>query len=128
MNEALMELLQRLDSVSGVDTTVRELRQHLSRRIVGLQEILDAVTDERVEDWGGFLRNWDDDDVANIEEEVGIERGGHEMERFSAENLGFRCLQRSHPESSAKASFGYVIHILLKFNPYIVLRLHFAAL
>ncbi|KAA8515589.1 hypothetical protein F0562_018800 [Nyssa sinensis] len=94
MNEALMELLLRLDSVPGMGPTVRELRRHLSRRIVGLQEILDAVTDERVEDWGGFLRNWDDDDVANIEEEVCIERGGHEMGRFCAENLGFRCLQR----------------------------------
>uniref|UniRef100_A0A5B7BIB9 BAG domain-containing protein n=1 Tax=Davidia involucrata TaxID=16924 RepID=A0A5B7BIB9_DAVIN len=94
VNEALMGLLLRLDSVPGVDPTVRELRRHVSRRIVGLQEILDAVTDERVEDWGGILRNWDDV-VAGIEEEVCRERGGgQEMERFCAENLGFRCLQR----------------------------------
>ncbi|KAA8520176.1 hypothetical protein F0562_014432 [Nyssa sinensis] len=93
MNEALMGLLLRLDSVPGFDQTVRELRRHVSRRIVGLQEILDAVSDARVEDWDGFLRNWDDG-IAEIEEDVCRERGGHEMERFCAENLGFRCLQR----------------------------------
>ncbi|XP_059624740.1 BAG family molecular chaperone regulator 5, mitochondrial [Cornus florida] len=93
MNEALMGLLLRLDSVPGVDQTVRELRRHVSHRIVGLQEILDAVSDAKVEDWDGLMRNWDDV-VAEIENDVCRERGGHEMERFCAENLGFRCLQR----------------------------------
>ena len=36
MNEALMGLLLRLDSVPGVDPTVREARRKISRRIVGL--------------------------------------------------------------------------------------------
>ncbi|CAK9182237.1 unnamed protein product [Ilex paraguariensis] len=94
INEALMGLLLMLDSIPGVDQTVRELRRHMSRRIVGLQEILDSISDARVESWDGFLREWDDA-LAGIEKEVCRERGGgHEMERFCAENLGFRCLQR----------------------------------
>ncbi|KAL2244990.1 BAG family molecular chaperone regulator 5, mitochondrial [Sesamum indicum] len=94
INEALMGLLFRLDSVPGVDPNVRELRRHVSRKIVGLQEILDAVSDARVEQWDGFLRDWDDI-VAGIEKEVCKERGGgNEMERFCAEHLGFQCLQR----------------------------------
>ncbi|XP_057497954.1 BAG family molecular chaperone regulator 5, mitochondrial [Actinidia eriantha] len=93
MNEALMVLLLRLDAVPGVDPTVRELRRRVSRRIVGLQEILDGVSDARVEDWDGFVRNWDDV-LGKMEEDVCREIGGHEMERFCVENLGFRCLQR----------------------------------
>ncbi|GFY91683.1 BCL-2-associated athanogene 5 [Actinidia rufa] len=93
MNEALMGLLLRLDAVPGVDPTVRELRRRVSRRIVGLQEILDGVSDARVEYWDGFVRNWDDV-LGKIEEDVCREIGGYEMERFCAENLGFRCLQR----------------------------------
>ncbi|KAI7999394.1 hypothetical protein LOK49_LG09G01422 [Camellia lanceoleosa] len=99
MNEALMGLLLRLDSVPGFDQTVRELRRHVSRRIVGMQEILDAISEARLEDshwdgnWCGFMRYWDDV-VGKMEEEVCRERGGHEMERFCAEHLGFRCLQR----------------------------------
>lgn len=94
INEALMSLLFRLDSVRGVDSTVRELRRHVSRRIVGLLEILDAVCDARVDNWDGFLRDWDDD-VAKIEKEVCEQRdGGHELERYCAEHLGFSCLQR----------------------------------
>ncbi|PIN21318.1 hypothetical protein CDL12_05980 [Handroanthus impetiginosus] len=94
INEALMSLLLRLDSVPGVDPNVRELRRHVSRKVVGLQEILDAVSDPRVEHWDGFLRDWDDI-VACIEKEVCKEKGGgQEMEKFCAEHLGFQCLQR----------------------------------
>ncbi|KAL3627400.1 hypothetical protein CASFOL_028763 [Castilleja foliolosa] len=94
INEALMGLLFRLDSVPGLDPNVRELRRHVSRKIVGLQEILDAVSDTRVEHWDGFLRDWDDI-VATIEKQVCEEKGGgEEMERFCAEHLGFQCLQR----------------------------------
>ncbi|KAH7545293.1 BAG family molecular chaperone regulator 5, mitochondrial [Ziziphus jujuba] len=100
MNEALMRLLLRLDSVPGLDPTIREARRKVSRRIVGLQEILDAVSEAKVEDgdgwyWGydGFMRNWDDV-VAEMEENVCRERGGEEFERFCAQHLGFRCLQR----------------------------------
>lgn len=101
MNEALMGLLLRLDSVPGVDPTVREARRKVSHRIVALQEILDAISEAKtVYDYDdddcyqyGFVRNWDDV-VAKMEEEVCRERGGDEMERFCAEHLGFRCLQR----------------------------------
>lgn len=94
INEALMGLLFRLDSVPGLDQNVRELRRHVSRKIVGLQEILDAVSDTRVEHWDGFLRDWDDI-IEGFEKEVCKEKGGgKEMERFCAEHLGFRCLQR----------------------------------
>lgn len=88
-----MGLLLTLDSVPGVVPTVRELRRHVSRRIVGLQEILDAVSESRVDEWDGFLRVWDDV-VERMEEDVCRERGGYEMERFCADNLGFRCFQR----------------------------------
>ncbi|CAI9755095.1 unnamed protein product [Fraxinus pennsylvanica] len=94
MNEALMSLLFSLDSVPGIDATVRELRRHVSRRIVGLQEILDAVSDSKVQHWDGYLRDWDDV-LAGMEKEVCKEiGGGNDMERFCAEHLGFRCLQR----------------------------------
>ncbi|KAF7840558.1 BAG family molecular chaperone regulator 5, mitochondrial [Senna tora] len=96
MNEALMSLLLRLDSVPGIDPTVREARRKVSRRIVGLQEILDSVSESKVDEynwWGGSLKNWDDF-IADLEESVCRERGGEEMERFSAQNLGFRCLER----------------------------------
>ncbi|XP_019174277.1 PREDICTED: BAG family molecular chaperone regulator 5, mitochondrial [Ipomoea nil] len=93
INEALMGLLFRLDSVPGVDPTVRDLRRHVSRRIVGLQEILDAVSDAKIESWDGFLRDWDDV-LEKIESEVCKERGNGDLERFCAEHLGFRCLQQ----------------------------------
>ncbi|KAG2688534.1 hypothetical protein I3843_09G100600 [Carya illinoinensis] len=108
MNEALMALLLRLDSVPGIDPTLRDARRKVSRRIVGLQEILDAISEAKVPGddhychawgtpWGygydGLMRNWDDL-VAEMEEEVCRERGGDEMERFCAQHLGFRCLQR----------------------------------
>ncbi|KAK2982709.1 hypothetical protein RJ640_016371 [Escallonia rubra] len=57
MNEALMEMLLRLDSMPKVDPTVRELRRRVSRQIIGLQEILDVVLGARVESWDGFLRD-----------------------------------------------------------------------
>ncbi|KAJ7967777.1 BAG family molecular chaperone regulator 5, mitochondrial-like [Quillaja saponaria] len=97
MNEALMGLLLKLDSVPGFDLTVREARRKVSRRIVGLQEILDAITQAKVEndDWWGYglTKNWDDI-VAEMEENICRERGGEEMEKFCAQHLGFRCLQR----------------------------------
>lgn len=88
-----MGLLLTLDSVPGYDPNVRELRRRVSRRIVGLQEIVDGVCEAKVKDWDGYLKEWDDA-VEGIEEVVCKERGGNEMERFCAENLGFRCLQR----------------------------------
>ncbi|KAJ8565017.1 hypothetical protein K7X08_001477 [Anisodus acutangulus] len=90
-----MGLLLKLDLVPGVDPTVRELRRDASRRIVGLQEILDAVSDTKIQNWDGFLMDWDDV-VERMEMEVCKERGGdgNELETFCAEHLGFRCLQR----------------------------------
>ncbi|OIV96075.1 hypothetical protein TanjilG_27179 [Lupinus angustifolius] len=99
MNEALMGLLLKLDSVPGFDPTVREARRKVTRRIVGLQEILDSVSEAKVDDecnywWdNGFMMNWDQV-IGDMEESVCRERGGDEMEQFCAQNLGFRCLQR----------------------------------
>ncbi|KAL8461568.1 hypothetical protein ACS0TY_032087 [Phlomoides rotata] len=94
INEALMKLLLRLDSVPGLDPNVREMRRQVSRKIVGLQEILDSVSDTRVKQWDGYLGDWDDI-VAGIEREACNEKGGGiEMEKFCAEHLGFQCLQR----------------------------------
>ncbi|XP_065869575.1 BAG family molecular chaperone regulator 5, mitochondrial [Euphorbia lathyris] len=94
INEALMRLLLRLDSVPGVDPTVREARRKVSRRIVGLQEIVDGICGGGESDWcGEFVGDWDEV-VAEMEKKVCLERGGEEMERYCAEYLGFRCLQR----------------------------------
>lgn len=98
VNEALMALLLRLDSVPGWDQGVREARRKVSRRIVGLQEIVDGITEMNVHDDycgdGWFLmRNWDEV-IAEMEEQVCRDRGGEEMEKFCAQYLGFRCLQR----------------------------------
>ncbi|XP_027339050.1 BAG family molecular chaperone regulator 5, mitochondrial [Abrus precatorius] len=94
MNEALMALLLKLDSVPGIDPTVREARRKVTRRIVGLQEILDSVSESKVDEcnWCS-IKNWDEF-IADMEESVCRERGGDEMEKFCAQNLGFRCLQR----------------------------------
>lgn len=100
MNEALMGLLLRLDSVPGFNPSIREARRKVSRRIVGLQEILDGicgsnVDDDEFDEWGPF-GYWKDLDkvVERMEEEICRERGGDEMEKFCAQHLGFRCLQR----------------------------------
>ncbi|OMO64741.1 hypothetical protein COLO4_31878 [Corchorus olitorius] len=105
MNETLMRLLLKLDSVPGIDPTVREARRKVSRRIVGLQEIVDGITGAKVDQgdddyYGGWgprgifsMRDWDEV-VEEMEEQLCRERGGPEMERFCAEYLGFRCLQR----------------------------------
>ncbi|KAK2975458.1 hypothetical protein RJ640_007804 [Escallonia rubra] len=54
--------------MSEVDPTVRELRRRVSRQIIGLHEILDAVLGARMENWDGFLRDWDDA-TAGIEDD-----------------------------------------------------------
>ncbi|CAH8389115.1 unnamed protein product [Eruca vesicaria subsp. sativa] len=101
MNETLMSLLLRLDSVPGLDPTIREARRKVSRQIVGMQEILDAISESRDENqwWsnnydhgegGAWPMYWEE----AVEEEMSRERGGDEMERFCAQYLGFRCFQR----------------------------------
>lgn len=95
MNESLMALLLRLDSVPGtIDPAVREARRKVSRRIVGLQEIVDAICCSGAGgDWERYAWDWEDA-VWGMEEELCRERGGEEMERFCAQYLGFRCLER----------------------------------
>ncbi|RDX97181.1 BAG family molecular chaperone regulator 5, mitochondrial, partial [Mucuna pruriens] len=93
MNEALMALLLKLDSVPGIDPTVRDARRKVTRRIVGLQEILDSVSEAQIDESSWWpMKNWDEV-IADMEESICRERGGDEMERFCAQNLGFRCLQ-----------------------------------
>lgn len=95
IDEELMRLLLRLDSVpGGIDPALREGRRKVSRRIVGLQEIVDGVccgggaAAEGVggDNWWGWCER--------VEEEVCRERGGEELERYCANYLGFRCLER----------------------------------
>ncbi|XVE87689.1 hypothetical protein DITRI_Ditri19aG0007800 [Diplodiscus trichospermus] len=104
MNETLMRLLLKLDSVPGIDPTVREARRKVSRRIVGLQEIVDGIAEAKVDGnddyYGGWgrcgifsMKDWDEV-VEEMEEQVCKERGGPETDKFCAEYLGFRCLQR----------------------------------
>ncbi|KAH1040919.1 hypothetical protein GYH30_023671 [Glycine max] len=93
MNEALMALLLRLDSVPGIDPTLRDARRKVSRRIVGLQEILDSISEAQIDESTWWpMKNWDEV-LADMEESICRESGGDEMERFCAQNLGFRCLQ-----------------------------------
>uniref|UniRef100_A0A803M1N6 BAG domain-containing protein n=2 Tax=Chenopodium quinoa TaxID=63459 RepID=A0A803M1N6_CHEQI len=94
INEALMVQLLKLDSVPGINQSVRELRKRVSRRIVGLQEVMDGICgDHRAMDGWDLWRDWDEG-FGGIEERVIRERGGEELERFCAHNLGFRCLER----------------------------------
>ncbi|XP_073526097.1 uncharacterized protein [Phyllobates terribilis] len=98
INEVLMRQLLALDSISGFDPAVREARRTLSRRIVGLQEIVDGICNNKVAEigingWDGGWREWDDA-LEEIEMELCRERGGDELEKFCAEKLGFRCFQR----------------------------------
>ncbi|KFK43470.1 hypothetical protein AALP_AA1G129300 [Arabis alpina] len=102
MNETLMSLLLKLDSVPGLDPAIREARRKVSRRIVGMQEILDSISETKDEscydigiDAGGlgggaWPMYWEE----AVEEEMCREKGGEEMERFCAQYLGFRCFQR----------------------------------
>lgn len=108
MNEALMSLLLKLDSVPGVDPAVREARRKVSRRVVSLQEILDSIAEAKgycydavVDDYEGDFYGWGPQGFGarkyweeTAEEEVCRETGGEEMENFCAQYLGFRCLQR----------------------------------
>ncbi|XP_022716193.1 BAG family molecular chaperone regulator 5, mitochondrial [Durio zibethinus] len=104
MDEMLMRLLLKLDSVPGIDPTVREARRKVSRRIVGLQEIVDGISEAKVDGYDNYYGGWSpcgifsmrdcDVVVEEMEKQVCRERGGPEMERFCAEYLGFRCLQR----------------------------------
>ncbi|XP_068644629.1 BAG family molecular chaperone regulator 5, mitochondrial-like [Aristolochia californica] len=84
LNEGLMALLLRLDAVPGIDPAVRERRRKASRRIVALQEVLDAVAEERIEVADGFPTSW---------EEIvrGLQSKGKEPE---VEYFGYRCLER----------------------------------
>lgn len=105
MNETLMSLLLKLDSVPGLDPTIREARRKVSRQIVGMQEILDSISETKEENqwWscydigvgasgqgGAWPMYWEE----AVEEEMCREKGGDEMERFCAQYLGFRCFQR----------------------------------
>ncbi|CAO2842454.1 unnamed protein product [Amaranthus hypochondriacus] len=94
INEALMVQLLKLDSIPGFDHGVRMMRKNMSRRIVGLQEVMDGICyDERVMDGWDVWRDWDEG-FSGIEEKVCRERGGEELERFCALHLGFRCFER----------------------------------
>lgn len=86
-----MRQLLALDSVSGADPAVREARRNLSRRIVGLQEIVDGICNHNIWDCG--WRDWDEV-LEEMEVAVCRQRGGDELERFCAEQLGFRCFER----------------------------------
>ncbi|CAE5957253.1 unnamed protein product [Arabidopsis arenosa] len=105
MNETLMSLLLKLDSVPGLDPSIREARRKVSRKIVGMQEILDSIseTKDEIQWWnyndlgvdagqggGAWPLYWEE----AVEEEMCREKGGEEMERFCAQYLGFRCFQR----------------------------------
>ncbi|ESQ35622.1 hypothetical protein EUTSA_v10008770mg [Eutrema salsugineum] len=104
MNETVMSLLLKLDSVPGLDPTIREARRKVSRKIVGMQEIIDSISETKDENqwWsnydlgvdvgqgGAWPLYWEE----AVEEEMCRDRGGEEMERFCAQYLGFRCFQR----------------------------------
>ncbi|OWM85611.1 BAG family molecular chaperone regulator 5, mitochondrial [Punica granatum] len=99
MNESLMALLLSLDAVpGGIDPAVREARRKVSRRIVGLQEIVDGICGSSAGgrecmSMEGYGWEWEEA-LWGMEAEVCRERGGEEMERFCAQYLGFRCLER----------------------------------
>ncbi|EHA8590471.1 BAG family molecular chaperone regulator 5, mitochondrial [Cocos nucifera] len=90
VSEGLMALLLRLDSVPGFYPPVRDLRRSVSRRIVGLQEVLDLIVGAPAVGGEGF--------PASLEEIVeGMWRGegrlGEEKEMGTVGNWerGFGC-------------------------------------
>ncbi|RWR80138.1 BAG family molecular chaperone regulator 5, mitochondrial [Cinnamomum micranthum f. kanehirae] len=85
VSEGLMSLLLRLDGVRGIDLAVRELRRSVSRRIVALQEVVDAVAEAKLEVVDGFPMSW--------EEIVRGDCGGGGGRRRECEN-GFECFER----------------------------------
>ncbi|XP_010928141.1 BAG family molecular chaperone regulator 5, mitochondrial [Elaeis guineensis] len=93
VSEGLMALLLRLDSVPGFYPAVRELRRSVSRRIVGLQEVLDLILGAPAVGGEGF--------PASLEEIVeGMwrreGRWGEEEEMGTVGNWerGFGCLEK----------------------------------
>ncbi|XP_058070775.1 BAG family molecular chaperone regulator 5, mitochondrial-like [Magnolia sinica] len=95
LNECLMSLLLRLDSVPGIDPSVRELRRRTSHRIVALQEVLDAVAEERVDDWARFPPSWDEI-VSGIRGEWDGDGGEDDSESLCRERMecwfgGWKC-------------------------------------
>ncbi|KAE8715148.1 BAG family molecular chaperone regulator 5 [Hibiscus syriacus] len=58
INETLMGLLLKLDSVPGIDPTVREARRKVSRKVVGLQEIVDGISEAKIEGDEEYYRGW----------------------------------------------------------------------
>ncbi|OAY75081.1 BAG family molecular chaperone regulator 5, mitochondrial [Ananas comosus] len=91
VSEGLMALLLRLDAVPGVYPAVRDLRRAVSRRIVGLQEILDAVAATSPVAAEGFPGSLD-------EIVAGIWRGVEEEEEDGGVGVsrsgGFECWER----------------------------------
>ncbi|CAL9127490.1 unnamed protein product [Musa textilis] len=89
VSEGLMALLLRLDSVPGIYPAVRELRRAVARRIVALQEVLDAVlVAAPVTAVEGIPASWDEIlqgiwEAEDDEEEVGVpETGFNCLEKF----------------------------------------------
>ncbi|KAM0941600.1 putative IQ motif, EF-hand binding, BAG domain, BAG domain superfamily [Dioscorea sansibarensis] len=85
--EALMALLLRLDSIPGFYSPVRDLRRAVTRRVVALQEVFDAVvaapaaigSDRFPPSWDEFVAeisredNDDDDEDAMVPKKKGLE-------------------------------------------------------
>lgn len=94
MNEGLMSLLLRLDSVIGIYPPVRELRRATSRRIVALQDLLDAVAEARVADSYGFPPSWEEFVAGMGMEGDDVEGGRRRNRRRDDVCDGFECLQR----------------------------------
>ena len=70
VNEMLMRLLFRLDSVRGVDSGVRDCRKSVIKRAIALQEFLDSiVVDGQTLTLGGEV------DEASDSSEIGEKEG-----------------------------------------------------
>nr|GFA28712.1 BAG family molecular chaperone regulator 6-like [Tanacetum cinerariifolium] len=80
VNETLMSLLFKLDSVRGVENRVREFRKYLAKKAVALQEKLDdVISDEKTEicDVSNSVLNkvHEGDDVSRNDQNFGITKG-----------------------------------------------------
>ncbi|PIA41992.1 hypothetical protein AQUCO_02100079v1 [Aquilegia coerulea] len=85
LNEMLMGLLFKLDSIRGIDSGVRELRKSVIKKAIMLQESLDSIVFEQEEKQEETLnqdveeQNWEfvesDDDEAVEETNLGEELG-----------------------------------------------------
>ncbi|KAK2636850.1 hypothetical protein Ddye_031642 [Dipteronia dyeriana] len=94
VNEKLMSLLFKLDSVRGVDSGVRDCRKAVIKKTIALQEILDSIVVHNSNNNNNLDRTVVDDVVVDqtaVEEEKCTEEDGEKTENHDSEEMSPNC-------------------------------------